>query len=298
MTPIYTAENCVPAYQLDWSYGLFWKTPPGHCDWFPELQAATEPDGVRLLQHRFSRPNVSQFLVSTKPDVVPLKLAASIKGRLQYLVRQTAPKAFRRNYSLRSVGSTKRVKLENYLELQLDHHPMADERVQQKLGEYQIHQADVDLSAPRYTSHAQFLYNLHLVLANESRWMEISDEVLTELREMVLRASQAKKHLLSRAAILPDHIHMTLGCRPDEPPLDVALGYMNNLAHACGMRPIFSFGCFMGTFGEYDLGVVPRETPQSSAPPGQARRGRREDVAVADSAESISHRDKPGGETH
>ena len=41
-------------------------------------------------------------------------------------------------------------------------------------------------------------------------------------------------------ALLPDHIHLTLGCQLNEAPQDVAL---------------------VGTFGEYDLGVVPRDAP-------------------------------------
>jgi hypothetical protein len=32
---------------------------------------------------------------------------------------------------------------------------------------------------------------------------------------------------------------------------------MNNLAYACGMKPIFPCSGFIGTFGEYDLGAVP-----------------------------------------
>jgi hypothetical protein len=31
---------------------------------------------------------------------------------------------------------------------------------------------------------------------------------------------------------------------------------MNNLAYAAGMKPIFKFGFYVGTFGEYDLGAT------------------------------------------
>jgi len=33
---------------------------------------------------------------------------------------------------------------------------------------------------------------------------------------------------------------------------------MNNLAYTCGMKPVFRFSYYVGTFSEYDLGVIPR----------------------------------------
>ena len=36
------------------------------------------------------------------------------------------------------------------------------------------------------------------------------------------------------------------------------LGYMNNLAYVHGMKPAFRFSYYVGTFSEYDLGVIPR----------------------------------------
>ncbi len=256
--PIYTAESCSAAYQLDWSYTLFWHDPPADFDWLEPLRAAIEPDGIRVLQHQFDPPNLSKFLVSTKPGVSPLRIAQRVKGRLQYVVRDRMPRPFRRNYGLRSVGSTRREKLERYLESQLEHHRMADPRVQQRLRDYQICQADVDLSQPQRTTHALYWYNLHLVFVHDGRHMEIRHEVLQSLRAMILKASQAKRHRLSRAAIVPDHIHLTLGCRLEEPPSEVALAYMNNLAYAAGMKPTFKFSYYVGTFSEYDLGVIPR----------------------------------------
>ena len=254
--PIYTPENCKLAYQLLWGLGVFWRAAPGTDDWLADLKPATEQDHVRILNHRFEQPDFSHFLTSTRPHVAPLQVPRSVKGRLQHLLRDRLPKPFQRNYSLRSIGSTRREKLEQYLEAQLGHHPMADERVQRRLARYQIVQRQVDLAAPRHTSHARYWHNLHVVMVNDGRWMEIRDEVLHSLRDGALRASRSKGHLLSRAAILPDHVHLTLGCRLQESPLAVALSYMNNLAFACGMKPVFTFSCFVGTLGEYDLGAV------------------------------------------
>lgn len=117
-----------------------------------------------------------------------------VKGRLQRLVRATLPNVFRRNYALRSIGSTPREKLDRYLATQIDHHPMADPRVQQRLAQYQIHQPDIDLSRPRPTAHAQYWYNLHIVLVHEARHREIRDDVLAGVRQMILCASEKKGH--------------------------------------------------------------------------------------------------------
>jgi REP element-mobilizing transposase RayT len=257
-SPLYTADNCNPAYQLDWSYSLFWHSHPPSLDWFPDLKPLCEADHIRLLEHQFKPPNVSQFLVSTQPPVAPQFIAQRVKGRLQHLIKSALPNAFRRNYSLRSIGSTRREKLERYLASQLDHHPMADPRVQAKLPKYQIHHPQIDLSQPQRTSHAIYWYNLHLVFVNEGRWREIDDKRLQSLHDTIEQMSKEKEHLLSRAAIVPDHLHLTLGCKLQESPQEVVFAYMNSLADACEVKPVFRFSYYSGTFSEYDLGVIPR----------------------------------------
>ena len=147
--PIYTAENCNLAYQLNWSLTIFWRAQALDSDWLERLSRAIEPDGIRILNHRLPTPDASQFLISTKPDVSASLIPARVKGRLQHLIRDREPKAFQRNYSLRSVGSTRREKLEAYVEGQLDRHPPADERVAARFERYQIHDPAIDLSAPR-----------------------------------------------------------------------------------------------------------------------------------------------------
>lgn len=255
--PIYAAENCEVAYQLIWGLTVFWRQPPGSHQWLESLAEQTdESDNIRILKHRFSQPTVSQFPVSTQPHVVPLDIPARVKGRLQHLIREQTPKAFERNYTLRSIGSTKRDKLEAYIEMQPEHHPMADPDVQARLDEFQIVHSKVDLSRPRHTTHGQYWYNLHIVMENADGLPDIRESVLQATHEMILRVSRTKSHLLSRAGIVSDHLHLTLGCALDESPLDVALSYMNNLAFAQEMRPVFRYSCYLGTFGEYDLGAI------------------------------------------
>src|SRR5437016_2316742 len=118
LTPIYTSDNCKLAYQLNWSLTLFWRHTPNTADWLAPLQSATEPDGVRVLKHRFSSPQHSLLFVSTQPHVSAMASVRSVKGRLQYLIRDRWPKAFQCNYALRSIGSTRRAKLDRYLAIQ------------------------------------------------------------------------------------------------------------------------------------------------------------------------------------
>ena len=165
----YTPDNCrIRPTRLDWSYSAFWHAGPPDFSWLDELKRLNAPDHVRILQHQFRGPNLSQFLISTRPSVKPLVVVQRVKGRLQHLLHGSMSKPFRRNYSLRSIGSTRREKLEQYL------------------------------------------------------------------------------------------IHLILGCDLEESPEQVVLGYMNNLAYACGMKPVFRSSYYVGTLSEYDLGVIPR----------------------------------------
>jgi REP element-mobilizing transposase RayT len=235
-SPIYITENCRAAYQLNWSLAIFWHEPINEAPWVADLQTAVEPDGVRLLEHRFMKPGVSQFLLSTRPEVSPERLVWSVKGRLQHRIQQERPKAFRRNYGLRSLGSAARDVVENYVQAQIEHHPMADPRVQRMLQEIQIRNPEVDLSKPCQNTHALYWYNLHVCFVNDGRCREICGETFQRMRTMILRAAGKKGHRLSFGGILTDHIHLTLGCQTKESPAEVALSYMNNLAYACGSK--------------------------------------------------------------
>ena len=74
-----------------------------------------------------------------------------------------------------------------------------------------------------------------------------------------MASGTAKKHghLFSVGGIVSDHIHLTLGCTWwEESPTETVLCYMNHLAYVAGMKRIFQFGFYTGTFGEYDLGAT------------------------------------------
>lgn len=252
--PIYTFENCRFAYQLNWSVALFWdSTAIDTQEWADQLRSVTQPDGVRILECHNKDEATSLFLVSSLPQVTPPQIIRSVKGRLQHLMRSMRPKAFKRNYSVRSVGSANQQVLEEYISGQVQKHPMADPRVQARFARYQVDRA-VDLNAARRGSHGQFIYNLHVVLVRSERHRIVDEESIARVRQVILRASGKKGHLLRKAGILSDHIHLALGADLNESPSEVALGYLNNLAYVEGQRPVF--GAFLGTFGEYDRGAI------------------------------------------
>jgi REP element-mobilizing transposase RayT len=259
VAPVYTPENCSPAYQLDWSLSVFWKqSAPPATVWLDPLSQVTEPDGVRILEHHAVSEDVSQFLLSTKPHVAASDAIRSVKGRLQYLLREDIPRCFHRNYSLTSVGSANVEAIEDYVGTQIEHHRPADPHVQELLRKYQFHDPQIDLTQRRRSASGEFIYNLHLVLVRKDRMVDIREESLCELHNSVRQIADKKQHLLSRIGLALDHLHITIGCDVSEAPLSVGLSYLNNLAFRQSMAAVFQFGFFVGTFGPYDLQAIRR----------------------------------------
>lgn len=261
LKPIYTPENCLKvAYQLNWSYSLFWRvTPVPDTHWLDELKGLNEPDGIRVLRHELTGPLVSQFFVSTSPSVVPRVLVQRIKGRLQAIIRPTAKDAFQRNFALRSVGSADRATVEDYIAGQLNHHRLADPNTEMLFQNYQFHDPKVDLSRSSRTSHAIYWFNLHIVLFNNGGHRTANEKRMRDLRSMCRRNAAKKGHWLSRFGQLPDHLHFSLRANLNESPADVALSYMNNFAYVLGMRPEFRYSYYAGTIGEYTLRAIPKK---------------------------------------
>ena len=140
MEPVYTADNTTAAYQLNWSLAIFGKGDlPESASWLAELKIATETDGVRILSLNVRSENVLQFLISTRPASAPSDCVRSVKGRLQYLIRDRSPKAFRRNYHIHSVGEATSSTLDAYVAGQTTKHPMADPKVQARLKASQFY---------------------------------------------------------------------------------------------------------------------------------------------------------------
>jgi hypothetical protein len=257
--PLYTVENTRAAYQLNWSVSLFANTPlPDQSEWFADLAQQTEADGVRLLECRLADARVVQFLASTTPAVSPSEMLRSIKGRLQYLLREKLPRAFRRNYRIESVGEVNNRVLQKYVAGQPARHRMADARVMQRLEALQNHDEHVDLSAIRHSAHGQFIHNLHVVLENAAHLHDPREETLAAVRRMVVGACGKRGWLLSRVGMASNHLHVLVGCDVANAPRGVALSLLNNLAYAQGMTAAYEFSYYVGTFGNYDRDAIRR----------------------------------------
>jgi REP element-mobilizing transposase RayT len=259
-SPIYTPDNCTPAYQLRWSLALFAKAElPSADQWLENLSAAVERDGVRILESTTKAPNVHLFLASTTPSVVPSQIVWSVKGRLQHLFMDNCPDAFRRNFSLTSVGDATSEVVENYVASQLNGQSLIDGRRRDRLEKFQLQFQEVRLDEPVFTAHGRYIYNLHVVLVHDGRWQEAREAQLLRNRDMILSVARKHEHRLSRVALPGDHVHLTMKCGADASPEDIALKYLNNLAYAHDMQRVFQFGYYVGTIGPYDMDAVRRE---------------------------------------
>jgi REP element-mobilizing transposase RayT len=259
MEPIYTPENSKAAFQLNWSAALFGtREIPAASEWLADLKSATEPDGVRILEFHQPQPNVVQFLLSTLPALSPSQIVRSVKGRLQYAIRDKIPKAFRRNYFIGSVGEANCELLDQYVGKQSRKHPMADAAVQARIAALQFHDSRVDLSAQRTGTYGKFVHGLQIVLENAEDWHEVRESFLLRSRNMILACAAKKRWLLSRIGILSNHLHILVGIGVNESPEGAALSLLNNLAFAQGMKPVFRCSYYVGTFGKYDRGAIRR----------------------------------------
>ncbi len=257
--PIYTIENTRAAYQLNWSLTLFLRAPaPPESQSIESLKSATEPDAVRMLEYRRQDPFTIQFLVSTQPEVSPDQIVRSVKGRLQYVVKDVVPKLFRRNYSVLSVGAANNSCLDAYVAKQPTRHPMADPKVQQLFESLQYVDESIKLQDSRLSSHGQFLNSLHIVLETRDHLNMVYEKALMAIRLMIIRSCQQKRHLLGRIGMVANHMHILVGCYVDESPQEVALALMNNLAFANGMKAIFEYSYYVGAFGSYDREAIRR----------------------------------------
>ena len=264
MDPIYSAENTKAAYQLNWSVALFGSNEvPSSTDWLPQLKSATESDGVRILECHWPSSNVVQFLISTLPALSPSQIVRSVKGRLQYVIRDKNPKSFRRNYFIGSVGEVNSQVLDQYVEKQAGKHPMADPTVQSRNEVLQFHDSSVDLSSRRTGNYGQYVHSLQIVLENSDNWHEVREQVLVGSRNMILGCAAKKRWLLSRIGILSNHIHVLVGIGVNESPESAALSLLNNLSFAQGWKPVFRFSYYAGTFGGYDRDAIRRTVKEA-----------------------------------
>jgi hypothetical protein len=93
----------------------------------------------------------------------------------------------------------------------------------------------------------------HRALDNETSQFFISTKPDVSPSE-IIRGVKGRLQSLIRSSV-PKAFQRN-GCKIDQSPEDIALGFLNSGAIALGMKPQFKFGYYAGTTGEYDLGAV------------------------------------------
>ena len=256
VSPIYTAENVNFAYQLRWAMSLFsmGDRPPEST--LAPMAESLETDGIRVLSYRYANPTMVQLTISVKPDMSPSTIAQRVKGRLWYAWKDHKLVTIDKHYALRSYGTQEREIIEQYVAGQALHHPMATEKATSLFEELTYIAPEIDLSQAIQVGDSLLWYNLHIVLAHVERWRTVNRSVLEAVREMILRVAIKYNWRLSRCGIVADHVHLAIGVNAQDSAQEVVLKFMNNLAFVHGMKPIYSFGAFVSTFGEYDQRVI------------------------------------------
>jgi REP element-mobilizing transposase RayT len=115
---------------------------------------------------------------------------------------------------------------------------------------------DVNLGQPTKTNSGRYWYNLHLVLVASERFRSDDPATLGKIRDTSLRICIKKGYELSTMAVLPDHLHLAVRGAVEQSPEEIALVFLNNLAHASDQRPWWAAGYYAGTFGEYGMAAV------------------------------------------
>ena len=116
-------------------------------------------------------------------------------------------------------------------------------------------------SSPRTSSESRsgrYWYDLHVVLVTQERTRTTDIESLEVVRDTSVRIAAKKGYRVSRLSVMPDHLHVALRGDIEHSPQDIALAFLNNLSHVMGRNPIWQYGYYAGTFGEYDMGAVRR----------------------------------------
>jgi REP element-mobilizing transposase RayT len=264
LQPIYKTEDLKPSYKLRYGWtgwpstGALPDPPSQQSGFWHELDELWETDGLRRLEAKWT-PKLIQLTCSVQPEVSPTLFTSRVKGRLQHALRKIGtPIRFSRKLAFRAIGDNTREDVERYIEKQIDREPFADERFRELMRQFTVVNSDINLSEPTETHSGRYWYNLHLVLVTQRRHRIVDVGRLATVRDMCLRIAQKKGHGLSRLAVAPDHVHMSLRGAIERSPAEIAFAYLNNLAYALGQNAIWQFGYYIGTFSEYDMHAVRR----------------------------------------
>jgi REP element-mobilizing transposase RayT len=140
--------------------------------------------------------------------------------------------------------------VEAYIRNQVANEALADERWRQTLASFTEVNQEVDLAKPTETNSGRYWYNLHLVLVAAERYRSSEPATLAKIRDTSLRICAKKQYLASALAVLPDHLHLALRGALEQAPEEIALAFLNNLAHVLDRRSWWMPGYYAGTFGD------------------------------------------------
>lgn len=258
--PYYTGDCTTPAYQLRYNWTGWPSEGQTLCEpdepFFDELAQRWEGDGIRLLERRWSAKQV-QTTASVKPSVAPQEFAKRMKGRLQHALRKADMNVkFSRKLAMRTVGETKTATVESYIENQVAKEPLADPRFAEFLEQFTVAGQNGDLTEPTRTHSGRYWYNLHLVLVIRDRSRISDEQSLSTLRDGTLRIAELKGHRISRLSVMPDHLHLALRGNIEMSPQDIALNFMNNLAHLMRISALWMPSYYVGSIGCYDMNAI------------------------------------------
>ena len=146
--------------------------------------------------------------------------------------------------------------MEAYVRNQVPREALADERFREMLTAFTVVNPQVDLAEPTESNSGRYWYNLHLVLVVSERFRIGEATTLAKIRDTVLRICVKKGYAASTLAVLPDHLHLAVRGAVEQAPEEIALLFLNNLAHVLDRRPWWEAGYYAGTFGEYSMAAV------------------------------------------
>lgn len=259
MLPIYTIENCKPAYQLRWSLALFPDKILPACDnWLAKLSSLTESDGIRVLESYQNEKRCVFLLLSSKPFVKPSSIVRAVKGRIVSILRESNAN-WRRNFRLTSIGDAKSDAVENYVAKQVFHHRenYTSSQAAQLLN-YQWSDPQVDLNAPVFSSHSQYVLAMHVVLVHAERCAMNRSSFIEKTQRAILATAAKKGHSISRIGMLSDHVHFTMRFDYETCPQNAVLAYMNNVSFCHGMIRMWMDSFYVGSIGPYDMEAIRR----------------------------------------
>lgn len=232
--------------------------PPTTPEAIRETAALWKTDGITLGEFRVNADR-AQILFTTTPQVSPTVFTARVKGRLQHALRQAGmPVRFSRKVSFRSLGDNIRTAVEGYLGKQVRKEGFADPRFIARMQEYTVECEDVDIAAPTETNSGRYWYNIHLVLVVGGRARTTDYETLGRIRDTSLRVALKKGYGLKALSVMPDHLHVALRGNIEQSPEELALSFLNNIAHVLGRNRVWEDAYYVGTFSEYDVKAVRR----------------------------------------